>query len=86
MAVERRYAYKYAVLDLSQQYYGQCIGVQDTTDYIVRIDYVPISEPIDDYMEKWYYPVPTNVSSFADFTGKWYHDQEHQNEATELND
>lgn len=82
---ERRYAYKYGVLDLSSEYYGQCFQVQDTTDYVIRPDHIPISEPIEAYMELWYYPVPTSVSSFADFTGKWYYDQEHTQEATELN-
>lgn len=81
----QNYQYKYAVLDLSPEYYGQCIMVLDTSNYIIRRDYVPISEPIDEYMEKWYYPVPDSVSSFDDFTGKWYNDQEHTDEATELN-
>lgn len=85
MSVERRYSYKYGILDLSEEYYGQCIHVQDTTNYILSPEYVPISEPIEEYMELWYYPVPTSVSSFSDFTGKWYYDQEHTQEATELN-
>lgn len=80
-----RYGYKYAMLDLSEEYYGQCIGTQDTTNYILRPDYVPVSGNEEMYMEKWYYPVPTSVNSFSDFTGKWYNDQEHTSEATELN-
>lgn len=81
----QNYAYRYGVLDLSPEYYGQCIEIQDTTTYVIRPDYVPIEEPIDRYLEKWYYPVPTSVSSFDDFTGKWYNDQAHTSEATELN-
>ena len=81
----QNYAYKYAILDLSEEYYGQCIEVADTSNYILRPDYVPIADWNLDYMEKWYYPVPTSVSSFDDFTGRWYNDQEHTSEATELN-
>lgn len=81
----QRYAYAYAVIDLDPNYYGQCIEVQDTSTYVVRRDYVPIPGYIEDYMEKWYYPVPTSVNSFDDFTGKWYNDQAHTSEATELN-
>lgn len=78
----QRYAYAYAVIDTST---GECFQVKDTSDYVLRNDYVPIPQAVMDYLLKYYYPVPTSVSSFADFTGKWYNDQEHTSEATELN-
>lgn len=71
------YAYKYALLDMSEEYYGQCIGVQDTTTYEVRPDYVPITDDSIDYLLKWYYPVPTSVTSFDDFNGLFYYNEEH---------
>lgn len=77
----RRYAYKYATLESN----GLCTGFQDTTDYILRPDYVPIEDESLPYALKYYYPMPATVTSFADFQGKWYYDAAHQNEVAELN-
>ncbi len=75
------YAYKYATLRSN----GLCDGVMDTTDYILRPDYVPIEDDTLPYLLKYYYPMPESVTSFDDFHGKWYYDEAHQNEVTELN-
>lgn len=75
------YAYKYATLRSN----GLCDGVMDTTDYILRPDYVPIEDDTLPYLLKYYYPMPESVTSFDDFHGKWYYDESHQNEVAELN-
>ena len=72
------YAYKYAVLELSMG--GICLEVQDTTNYILRPDYVPIEDDTLDYGLKYYYPIPATVTSFDDFQGKWYYDADHTQE------
>lgn len=75
MAEQRRYAYKYAVLDLTLG--GLCLELQDTTTYVLRPDYVPITDDSIDYILKYYYPIPESVSSFSDFNGLFYYDAEH---------
>lgn len=78
----QRYAYYYAVINPST---GRCTQVKDTSDYVLRNDYVPIPTPSYDYLLKYYHPIPVTVTSFSDFQGKWYTDAAFQNEATELN-
>ena len=78
---ERRYGFRYATLESN----GLCTGLQDTTNYILRPDYVPIDDDTLPYLLKYYYPMPATVTSFDDFQGKWYYDEAHQNEVTELN-
>lgn len=68
----QNYAYKYAVL-----VDGQCWELQDTTNYILRPDYVPIEDDTIEYFLKYYHPVPETVTSFDDFQGLWYLDAEH---------
>lgn len=60
MGIERRYAYYYAVIDLDT---NMCMEVQDTSDYIVRPDYIPIDEPNGEYVFKYY------------INGAWYEDE-----------
>lgn len=69
-----RYGYKYAILRESD---GLCIGTQDTTNYILRRDYVPIADDTLNYGLKYYYPMPDTVTSFDDFQGLWYLDAAH---------
>nr|DAH21778.1 MAG TPA: hypothetical protein [Caudoviricetes sp.] len=68
------YAYAYAIINLTT---GKCFQVDDTTDYIVDDQYVPISEYNGNYLFKYYYPIPSGVTSFDDFTGQWYYDEAH---------
>lgn len=68
----QNYAYKYAVLTN-----GQCWGTQDTTNYILDPNYVPIEDDTIDYFLKYYYPIPETVNSFDDFQGLWYLDAAH---------
>lgn len=78
------YAYQYAVLNM--EYGGLCLEMQDTTDYILRPDYVPIEDMDNiDYILKYYYPIPETVTSFADFQGRWYLDPDHTQEFVEGN-
>lgn len=72
-----RYAYKYARIRLSD---GLCVGMSDTTDYILDPAYVPIENYYADYILKYYYPIPTTVTSFDDFQGKWYTSSTHETE------
>ena len=67
------YEYLYAQIEED----GMCVGIQDTTNYILNPLYVPIE--IDDwnYVFKYYYPIPETVESFDDFQGQWYEDAEH---------
>lgn len=67
------YAYKYAVLRSN----GLCTSIEDTSNYILDPLYVPVSEYSEDYLLKWYYPIPETVTSFDDFQGQWYLDAEH---------
>lgn len=71
-----RYAYKYARIESN----GMCVEVQDTTNYILNPLYVPIEDDTLPYFLKYYYPIPTSVTSFDDFQGKWYLDAEHTTE------
>lgn len=68
-----RYGYKYAVIRSN----GLCTGQQDTTDYILRPDYVPIPSYDISYLMKYYWPIPDTVTSFDDFQGLWYLDADH---------
>ena len=73
MAVE--YAYTYALINLTT---GECFQVDDSTNYIINRKYVPIPEYNENYLLKYYYPLPPeSVSSFSDFTGEWYVDAAH---------
>lgn len=81
-----QYAYKYAILDTDPTYYGQCIEMMDTTTYVLRPTYVPVTD-VDtvDFTLKWYYPIPETVTSFDDFQGLFYHDEAHTQPYTEGN-
>lgn len=68
------YAYYYAIINLDT---GRCTGLQDTSDYILRPDYVPIDIYDNNYWFKYYYPIPETVTSFDDFQGQWYSDAAH---------
>jgi hypothetical protein len=68
------YAYYYAQLDLET---GMCVGVSDTSNYILAPGYVPIETYTLNYFMKYYYPIPETVESFDDFQGQWYSDAAH---------
>lgn len=68
------YAYAYAIINLTT---GECFQVADSTNYFVDRQYVPISPYNEEYLMKYYYPIPTSVSSFDDFKGQWYVDAAH---------
>ena len=70
----RGYAYKYALLRLSD---GLCRGTQDTTTFVLRPDYVPITDDSIEFPMKYYYPIPETVTSFDDFQGFFYYDAVH---------
>lgn len=58
------YAYYYAIIDLET---GECLEVQDTTDYVdpnEYPEYIPIDEPNGEYLFKYY------------IDGAWYEDAE----------
>ena len=69
------YAYYYASIEEPD---GFCVGVRDTSSYILDRLEVPIPEPDPNYMMKYYYPIPDSVSSFDDFQGRWYEDPAYQ--------
>lgn len=69
------YAYYYAVI--SDTTNGWCLGVQDTSDYVLDPTYVPITDADPNYMLKYYWPLPETVESFDDFQGSWYEDADH---------
>lgn len=69
-----KYAYAYAIIDLTT---GECIQVDDTTNYCLDRQYIPIDPYDEEYLFKYYYPIPESVSSEADFQGSWYYDAEH---------
>lgn len=75
------YGFKYATIREN----GMCDGIMDTTDYILRSDYVPIEDDTLPYLMKYYYPIPETVTSFDDFQGKWYADSAFTVEVPELN-
>ena len=77
----KRYGFKYATIRAN----GMCDGVQDTTDFILRPDYIPIDDDSLPYLLKYYHPIPETVTSFDDFYGKWYYDAEFTQEVAELN-
>ena len=77
----KRYGFKYATIRAN----GMCDGVQDTTDFILRPDYIPIDDDSLPYLLKYYHPIPETVTSFDDFHGKWYYDAEFTQEVAELN-
>lgn len=82
MAV-KRYGYKYATIgDISN---GLCLGVLDTTNYILRPDYIPVEDIDAGYELKYYWPLPVTVTSFSDFQGQWYTNAEHTILADGLN-
>lgn len=67
------YAYKYAELRTN----GLCVGVQDTSAYILNPLLVPIEDDTINFGLKYYYPIPEEVNSFADFQGLFYYDAAH---------
>lgn len=70
--MEPRLAYNYALIDET----GWCYEIRTTSRNCDGMEgYISVPEYKDDYLEKYY-----NVTD-----GKWYHDPEFQNEATELN-
>ena len=69
------YAYKYAVLNLD--FNGICLGLEDTSAYILNPTHVPIEDDSIDYTLKYYYPIPEEVTSFASFQGLFYLDSAH---------
>ena len=69
------YAYYYGVLNNN----GMCVEVQDTSNYILRPDYVPIDSTDLNYIFKYYHPIPATVTSHDDFQGQWYSDAAHTN-------
>ena len=78
------YAYMYAVIE--DETTGECIEVQDTTNFILARTHVPITEFNEDYILKYYWPLPNDpVTSFDDFQGLWYEDAEHTILAEGLN-
>ncbi len=79
--MEYRYGYKYATIRAN----GMCDGIADTTNYILNPLYVPITDDSLPYLMKYYHPIPTTVTSFSDFQGKWYTDSTFQTEVPELN-
>lgn len=68
------YAYYYAQLDLDT---GMCMGLMDTSNYILSPDHVPVEVYDWNYAFKYYYPIPETVDSFDDFQGQWYSDAAH---------
>lgn len=68
------YAYAYAVINLTT---GECFQVDDSTNYILDRQHVPIPTANGNYLFKYYYPIPESVSSFDDFQGQWYVDAAH---------
>lgn len=68
------YEYKYAIVRTSD---GLCIELRDSTDYILRPEYVPIEEELSVYFLKYYWPLPEVVNSFDDFQGSWWSDAAH---------
>lgn len=69
------YAYKYATIDDLTN--GLCLGVQDTSNYVLDPTYVPILDDNIEYIFKYYWPIPESVTSFADFQGLFYLDEAH---------
>ncbi len=67
------YAYYYAKLNQN----GMCIGVEDTSTFVLDPYYVPIETYTLNYCLKHYYPIPETVTSFDDFQGQWYSDAAH---------
>lgn len=70
----QNYAYYYAHIDLTD---GMCVGVRDSSQYILDPAYVPIDVYTGNYMLKYYYPIPETVTSHDDFQGQWYSDAAH---------
>lgn len=68
------YAYAYAIINLTT---GMCFQVDDSTNYVIDDQYVPIPEYNNNYLLKYYYPIPNGVTSFDSFTGSWYYDAAH---------
>lgn len=76
-----QFQYKYALIEEN----GLCLGVRDTTDYVLDRLYVPIDDITLPYLMKYYYPIPDSVNDFSDFQGKWYSDAAFTVEVPELN-
>lgn len=68
-----QYEYKYARLMEN----GMCRAISDTTNYILNPLYVPITDDSVNFALKYYYPIPEEVNSFADFQGLFYYDAAH---------
>lgn len=69
-----RYAYYYARIEAST---GRCISVVDSSNLYLDPTYVPIAEYNRGYLLKYYYPIPTTVTSFDSFQGQWYTSADH---------
>lgn len=65
------YAYAYAVIRESD---GWCLQVKDTSNYIEDKLYIPLEEYNEEYLFKYYHPIPT---AYGDFNGKWYTTNSH---------
>lgn len=76
-----QFQYKYALIEEN----GLCLGLRDTTNYVLDRLYVPIEDDSLPYLMKYYHPIPDAVSSFSDFQGKWYSDAAFTVEVPELN-
>lgn len=68
------YAYFYARINTTN---GMCVGLKDTSNYILSNDHVPIDVYDENYLMKYYWPLPETVTSFDDFQGQWYSDAAH---------
>lgn len=67
------YAYKYAYINEN----GLCLGLEDTSNLYLSPRYVPIEDDSIDYLLKYYWPIPTTVTSHDDWQGLWYLDAAH---------
>ena len=68
------YAYHYAIV---QEDNGWCLETQDTSAYILKRNFVPVDSIDNEYILKYYWPLPDTVTSFDDFQGQWYEDAAH---------
>jgi len=49
----------------------------DTSNYILDPLHVPVTDDSVNFALKYYYPIPEEVTSFADFQGLFYLDAAH---------
>lgn len=67
------YEYFYAYIETD----GLCTGIYDTSNYALDTHYVPIQDDTIDYLFKYYWPIPTTITSHDDWQGLWYLDADH---------